>query len=205
MKEQGRKLMAMIGTAVNALSNVEAVVPAIQDMGKRHVAYGVKPEDYDSVGAALLWTLEQGLGDDFTPDTKEAWATVYGLVATTMKDAAYSKVSSSGHKKTRREGRVFITGRNQSGFVVVVQNTLYFVLGTQYHRHALVQMVRLDFHDAFTTGGAKTASLLDDEAHRVSFVHQAQLAFVTSLPEFLIDGVHEDAAAGKDAVYFGNH
>jgi hemoglobin-like flavoprotein len=59
-------------------------------LGKRHVAYGVKPEDYDSVGAALLWTLEQGLGDDFTPDTKEAWATVYGLVATTMKDAAYS-------------------------------------------------------------------------------------------------------------------
>lgn len=90
MKEQGKKLMAMIGTAVNSLSNVEAVVPAIQEMGKRHVDYGVKPEDYDSVGAALLWTLEQGLGDDFTPETKEAWATVYGVVATTMKDAAYN-------------------------------------------------------------------------------------------------------------------
>jgi hemoglobin-like flavoprotein len=90
MKEQGRKLMTMISTAVNALNNVEAVVPAIQELGKRHVGYGVKAEDYDSVGAALLWTLEQGLGDDFTPDTKEAWVTVYGLVATTMKDAAYS-------------------------------------------------------------------------------------------------------------------
>ncbi len=90
MKEQGRKLMTMIGTAVNALNNVEAVVPAIQDLGKRHVSYGVKPEDYDSVGAALLWTLEQGLGDAFTAETKEAWATVYGVVATTMKDAAYS-------------------------------------------------------------------------------------------------------------------
>jgi hemoglobin-like flavoprotein len=90
MKEQGKKLMAMINTAVNALNNVEAVVPAIQELGKRHVDYGVKAEDYDSVGAALIWTLEQGLGDDFTPETKEAWATVYGLVATTMKDAAYS-------------------------------------------------------------------------------------------------------------------
>lgn len=90
MKEQGRKLMMMIGTAVNALNDLEAVVPAIQDMGKRHVGYGVKPEDYDSVGAALLWTLEKGLGDDFTDDTKEAWATVYGVLSTTMKDAAYS-------------------------------------------------------------------------------------------------------------------
>ena len=90
MKEQGKKLMIMISTAVNALNNVEAVVPAIQELGKRHVSYGVKPEDYDSVGAALLWTLEQGLGDDFTPETKAAWASVYGLVATTMKDAAYA-------------------------------------------------------------------------------------------------------------------
>lgn len=90
MKEQGRKLMMMIGTAVNALNDLEAVVPAIQEMGKRHVGYGVKPEDYDSVGAALLWTLEKGLGDDFTDDTKEAWTTVYGVLATTMKDAAYS-------------------------------------------------------------------------------------------------------------------
>ena len=90
MKEQGKKLMVMIGTAVNSLTNIEAVVPAIRDMAIRHVDYGVKPEDYDSVGTALLWTLEQGLGDDFTPEVKDAWAEVYGLVAGTMKDAAYS-------------------------------------------------------------------------------------------------------------------
>lgn len=90
MKEQGQKLMTMIGTAVGALDDLPSVVPAIQEMGKRHVDYGVKAEDYDSVGAALLWTLEQGLGDAFTADTKEAWATVYGVLATTMKDAAYS-------------------------------------------------------------------------------------------------------------------
>jgi hemoglobin-like flavoprotein len=48
----------------------------------------VKPEHYDTVAAALLWTLEQGLGDGFTPDVREAWTTVYGVLATTMKDAA---------------------------------------------------------------------------------------------------------------------
>jgi hemoglobin-like flavoprotein len=90
MKEQGKKLMAMINTAVNSLTNIEVVVPAIREMAIRHVDYGVKPEDYDSVGTALIWTLEQGLGDAFTPEVKQAWTDVYGLVASTMKDAAYS-------------------------------------------------------------------------------------------------------------------
>ncbi|MBZ0091317.1 MAG: hemin receptor [Sulfuricellaceae bacterium] len=88
MAEQGRKLMAMINTAVNALDRLDAVVPAIQDMGRRHVAYGVEEQHYDTVGAALLWTLEKGLGAAFTPDAKDAWATVYGLLAGTMKQAA---------------------------------------------------------------------------------------------------------------------
>lgn len=92
MKEQGRKLMAMINTAVNALDRLEAVVPAVQDLGRRHVGYGVKDSDYDTVGAALLWTLEQGLGDAFTPDVKTAWADTYGLLASTMKAAAAETV-----------------------------------------------------------------------------------------------------------------
>ncbi len=88
MQEQGRKLMAMINTAVNGLDKLEAIVPAVQELGKRHVGYGVEDKDYDTVGAALLWTLETGLGDDFTPEVKEAWATVYGVLADTMKAAA---------------------------------------------------------------------------------------------------------------------
>lgn len=88
MKEQGRKLMAILNTAVNALKNVESIVPALQDMGKRHVKYGVKDEDYDTVGEALIWTLGAGLKDDFTEDTKSAWIKVYTLVADTMKSAA---------------------------------------------------------------------------------------------------------------------
>lgn len=88
MVEQGRKLMRMIGTAVRGLDDLPAIVPAVQDLGRRHVRYGVKDEHYDTVGAALIWTLEQGLGEAFTPATKTAWVDVYTVLATTMKDAA---------------------------------------------------------------------------------------------------------------------
>lgn len=88
MVEQGKKLMAMINTAVNALDRLEEVVPAVQELGKRHVGYGVKDKDYDTVGASLLWTLETGLGDAFTEEVKDAWTTVYTVLASTMKAAA---------------------------------------------------------------------------------------------------------------------
>ena len=88
MKEQGEKLMKMINTAVNGLDQLDQIVPAVQQLGVRHVNYGVKDKDYDTVGAALLWTLETGLSDAFTGDVKEAWATVYGILADTMKAAA---------------------------------------------------------------------------------------------------------------------
>jgi len=88
MAEQGQKLMRMISTAVNGLDRLDAIVPAVQQLGVRHIAYGVKDEHYDTVGAALLWTLEAGLGDAFNAETRQAWATVYGILADTMKTAA---------------------------------------------------------------------------------------------------------------------
>lgn len=88
MNEQGRKLMTMITTAVSALDRLETIMPAVQDLGRRHAGYGVKPQHYDTVGAALLWTLAQGLGESFTADVKEAWSATYGLLATTMQQAA---------------------------------------------------------------------------------------------------------------------
>jgi hemoglobin-like flavoprotein len=88
MTEQGQKLTRMISTAVNGLDRLDMIVPAVQQLGVRHVDYGIKDEHYDTVGAALLWTLEAGLGDAFTPETKEAWAKVYGILADTMKSAA---------------------------------------------------------------------------------------------------------------------
>lgn len=88
MKSQGRKLMQMINTAVSSLDSLGAVVPAVQDLGKRHVGYGVTAQHYDTVGSALLWTLETGLGDAFTPEVKAAWTKTYVTLATVMKEAA---------------------------------------------------------------------------------------------------------------------
>lgn len=90
MVEQGKKLMKMIGTAVNSLDKLETIVPAVQDLGKRHVDYGVKDEHYDTVAEALLWTLGTGLGDSFTDEVKGAWTETYVTLATVMKEAANS-------------------------------------------------------------------------------------------------------------------
>jgi hemoglobin-like flavoprotein len=88
MAEQRRKLMQMLTAAVKGLDRIDQLVPVVQSLGRRHATYGVEDRHYDTVGAALFWTLEKGLGDAFTPETKEAWATVYGILATTMQNAA---------------------------------------------------------------------------------------------------------------------
>lgn len=88
IKEQGKKLMVMITAAVRGLGDLGKLVPVVQDLGRRHVAYGVKDAHYTTVGIALLWTLEQGLGEAFTPEVKDAWATTYGVLSTTMQKAA---------------------------------------------------------------------------------------------------------------------
>lgn len=88
IKEQGKKLMTMITVAVRGLSDLEKIVDDVKALGVRHVQYGVKDAHYDTVGEALLWTLDQGLGEDFTPELKESWTKVYLLLAGTMKEAA---------------------------------------------------------------------------------------------------------------------
>ena len=88
MTEQKKKLLQTLAVCVNGLNDLGEIVPAVQALGKRHVDYNVKPEQYETVGAALLWTLEQGLGDAWNADVAEAWAEVYGVLSTTMKDAA---------------------------------------------------------------------------------------------------------------------
>lgn len=88
LNEQGKKLMHMIGLAVRGLDRIEELVPAVQALGTRHAGYGVEDRHYETVGKALLWTLERILGRDFTAETKHAWATVYNLLAQTMKDAS---------------------------------------------------------------------------------------------------------------------
>jgi len=88
MTEQKKKLIAMLATAVTNLHQVETILPAVESLGKRHVTYGVAPAHYESVGAALLWTLEQGLGPDFTPPVKAAWTEAYMTLAGAMQGAA---------------------------------------------------------------------------------------------------------------------
>ncbi len=87
MREQGRKLMTMIAVAVQSLERIDTLVPAVRQLGARHAGYGVTEEHYATVGAALLWTLEKGLGPAFTPAVREAWTTTYSLLANTMIEA----------------------------------------------------------------------------------------------------------------------
>jgi len=88
MKEQGRKLMQMLNAAVQGLDQPETIIPAVQNLARRHAGYGVQNKHYDTVGMALLWTLEQGLGKDFTPETRIAWTDTYTLLAGVMREAA---------------------------------------------------------------------------------------------------------------------
>jgi hemoglobin-like flavoprotein len=88
MAEQGRKLMAMINTVVVSLDNLAPLVGAVEDLGRRHVAYGVTEAHYDTVGSALLWTLGKGLGEQFTPAVEAAWTAAYTTLASAMRQAA---------------------------------------------------------------------------------------------------------------------
>lgn len=88
MRAQGHKLMQTIGFAVDKLDDLETLVPILQNLGRQHAGYGVRESHYDTVGAALFATLEQGLGADFTPQLAAAWASVYGVMAEAMITAA---------------------------------------------------------------------------------------------------------------------
>ncbi|MGI9385698.1 MAG: globin family protein [Methyloligellaceae bacterium] len=88
LADQKSKLMAALTVAVKGLDNPHKLLPVIQELGRKHKSYGVSEANYDTVAEALLWTLEQGLGEDFTPDVGDAWVAVYGLLSDIMKEAA---------------------------------------------------------------------------------------------------------------------
>lgn len=88
LREQKKKLMQTLTIAVRSLDRLDQLVPALEALGRRHAGYGVRDAHYDTVGKALLWTLEQGLGAAFTPAVRDAWAETYGLVASVMQRAA---------------------------------------------------------------------------------------------------------------------
>ena len=90
---QRRKLAHMLTAAVKGLDRPDQLIPVVQDLGRRHVAYGVTDAHYETVGAALLWSLEKGLGRGFTPEVEDAWVAVYRLLSTTMKEATRAELA----------------------------------------------------------------------------------------------------------------
>src|SRR5260221_14135323 len=91
MIEQRRKLMGMLAEVVKGLGNLKQVLPTASALAKRHVSYGAKARHYPVVGAALLWTLEKGLGDGWTPEVADAWRTAYGTLSGYMISEAYGR------------------------------------------------------------------------------------------------------------------
>jgi hemoglobin-like flavoprotein len=91
MTEQRRKLMSTLAIVVSGLSDLPSILPAASSLATRHVAYGAKPEHYPVVGAALLWTLEKGLGKDWTAEVAEAWTTAYNTLSSFMINQAYGR------------------------------------------------------------------------------------------------------------------
>jgi hemoglobin-like flavoprotein len=91
MREQSRKLMQMLAVAVHGLDDPDSIVPEVQALGRRHVGYGVRRSHFDTVAAALVWTLETGLGPRFTAEVRDAWVAVYTLLTTTMLNAMHAE------------------------------------------------------------------------------------------------------------------
>lgn len=91
LTQQGKKLMGTLSVAVKSLDKLDALVPVLQNLAIKHIDYGVKQEHYPPVGEALLATLEIGLGEHFTEETKQAWAETYGLIQSVMCEAAYAE------------------------------------------------------------------------------------------------------------------
>lgn len=90
LREQKQKLMAALAFVVAGLSRPDTILPAVRELGQRHIGYGVQPQHYETVGTALLWTLKQGLGDQFTSDVRAAWRAAYGLLSSVMQEATQS-------------------------------------------------------------------------------------------------------------------
>src|SRR3977135_1616960 len=95
LTEQRKKLMATLAVVVNGLSNLESVLPAASALATRHVTHGAKPAHYPVVGGAVLWTLEKGLGEAWTPDVAAAWTAAYGTLSGYMISEAYGSAQAA--------------------------------------------------------------------------------------------------------------
>ena len=102
MEKQRMLLMQTLGVVVNNIDRLDQILPEVEALGRRHASYGVWPEQYATVGSALLWTLERGLGDDFTEETAYAWGDAYRRVSSVMIEAAQLVAPASDRPRRRR-------------------------------------------------------------------------------------------------------
>lgn len=99
MATQGRMLMSVLSAAVKGLSDLDGLAPVLRSLGARHYVYGVRDEHYVTVGTTLLWTLDQGLGEKFTPEVRAAWTAAYGLLADVMQFGALEAERQQRHQR----------------------------------------------------------------------------------------------------------
>ena len=158
--EQGKKLMAMLDTAVKLLDNPDKLIPAVQKLGAKHVEYGTKPEHYDTVGAALLKTLAQGLGKEFTAPVKKAWTAVYQTLATTMIDAA-NDVAPPQSSKGKNMDKSKVKNKQQDDLAIQLQGALD-------QSSTAFMMIDRDFNVTY----ANDATLKLLEQHEETFVQK---------------------------------
>jgi hemoglobin-like flavoprotein len=95
MREQGRKLMSTLGVVVAGLRDLDAIAPAAKALAVKHVGYGVEATHYKPVGEALIWTLQKGLGEDFSAEVRTAWLSAYGVLSGVMIAEAYGKAAEA--------------------------------------------------------------------------------------------------------------
>ena len=93
LAEQRLKLLQVLSVAIAGLDDLGRLIPIVEDLGRRHASYGVRDEHYDSVGVALLWTLQQGLGAAWNAETAAAWTEVYGVLSGVMQRAQREAVA----------------------------------------------------------------------------------------------------------------
>ncbi len=102
MEEQGNKLMSILGAAVKGLNDIEKLIPVLENLARTHLEYGVKIDDYTPVGNALIYALKQGLGEDFTPEVREAWSKLYRVLADVMRSAAYPEYDAGTYHNQKQ-------------------------------------------------------------------------------------------------------
>ena len=104
LRGQYDKFIQMLLWIVANLHQVETIIPAVEELGRRHTGYDLEPHHFDRVGEALIWTLEAGLGAGFTPDVRDAWVAAYGVLAGTMQNAGNREPTGEGFSQRVIEG-----------------------------------------------------------------------------------------------------